>query len=108
MTSRQTSSGDLARLGDLERERLDLVLAEVAEDLAGALLAEGDEQDGGLLDAAQALGAPSAASARVASSVLIAQSSAIHCLTWAATRSGSRSISWSTPAGCASGARGGS
>ena len=48
---------DLARLGDLERERLDLSVAEVAEDLAGALLADGDEQDGGLLDAPEALGA---------------------------------------------------
>ena len=45
----------LARLGDLQRQRLDLVLAEVAEDLAGPLLADGDEQDGGLLDAAQPL-----------------------------------------------------
>ena len=43
--------GHLAGLGDLERERLDLGLAEVAEDLARALLAERDEQGGGLLDA---------------------------------------------------------
>ena len=46
--------GDLARLGDLERERLDLGRREVAEDLARALLAERDEQDGGLLRPAQA------------------------------------------------------
>jgi hypothetical protein len=44
---------DLAGLGDLERERLDLVVAEVAEDLARPLLADGDEQDRGLLDPLQ-------------------------------------------------------
>ena len=45
---------DLLGLGELERERLDLGLAQVLEDLARPLLADGDEQGGGLLDALQA------------------------------------------------------
>ena len=43
--------------GHLGRQRLDLALAEVLEDVGGALGAEADEQDGGLLAAAQARGA---------------------------------------------------
>ena len=43
--------------GHLGRQRLDLALAEVLEDVGGALGAEADEQDGGLLAAAQAGGA---------------------------------------------------
>ena len=101
-------AGHLARLGDLERERLDLGVAEVAEDLAGALLADGDEQDRGLLDArAGTWRRRGGALGRLAAAVAI-ESSAIHCLTWAATRSGSRSISWSSACRSASGVRGGS
>ena len=48
---------DLLGLGELERERLDLGVAEVLEDLARPLLADGDEQGGGLLDALQGLDA---------------------------------------------------
>ena len=43
--------------GHLGRQRLDLALAEVLEDVGGALGAEADEQDGGLLAPAQAGGA---------------------------------------------------
>ena len=42
---------DLLGLGELEREHLDLGLAQELEDLARALLADRDEQGGGLLDA---------------------------------------------------------
>src|ERR671914_629630 len=81
----------LARLRDLQRQRLDLGLAEMAEDLARVLLAHRDEQHRGLLDPPH-----------------VSQSSAIHCLTWAATRSGSRVINWLSVSMFASGARGGS
>ena len=45
---------DLLGLGELQGERLDLGLAQVLEDLARPLLADGDEQGSGLLDALQA------------------------------------------------------
>ena len=45
---------DLLGLGQLEGQGLDLALAHVLEDLARPLLADGDEQGGGLLDALQA------------------------------------------------------
>src|SRR3954465_9623359 len=84
---------DLGGLGDLERERLDLGLAEVLEDLAGALLADRDEQDRSLLDSAQLRGGGGRVGRDEGGEVAGHQSFAIHCLTWAATRSGSRSIS---------------
>ena len=40
---------DALELGHLQRQRLDLVLAQVAEDVGGPLFAERDEQHGGLL-----------------------------------------------------------
>ena len=42
---------DALELGHLQRQRLDLVVAQVLEDLSGALGAERDEQHGGLLAA---------------------------------------------------------
>ena len=86
--------------GHLGRQRLDLALAEVLEDVGGALGAEADEQDGGLLAAAQAGGAASTgtgAAARVALGALAVERGLL-------AHSGSSLIQarscWATRSGC--------
>ena len=85
----RSSAGDLAGLGDLQRERLDLGLGEVAEDLAGRSSPSATSRTAAFWTPGHPL--RRTGPARRGAIDAHAPRPAIHCWTWAATRSGSRS-----------------